>query len=100
MISNIGDFVADDFLMAPSSMSTDGDLGSGQLGAHLQSLAVNSITCPEGECSDSGFALGIYSSSEGGGGGPQEIPEPGVLALFGTGLLSLGLIGRRRKHLA
>ncbi|ADE15324.1 protein of unknown function DUF1555 [Nitrosococcus halophilus Nc 4] len=96
MVSNIGDFVADDFLMAPSSVSTDNDLGSGQLGAHLQSLAVNDATCPDGSCSDSGFALGVYSD----GGGPQQIPEPSVLALFGTGLLGLGLIGRRRKRLA
>jgi hypothetical protein len=35
----------------------------------------------------------------GGGGIPQQVPEPGMLVLFGTGLLGLGLIGhRRRKH--
>jgi PEP-CTERM motif len=37
------------------------------------------------------------AGTPGGGGGPTEIPAPATLLLLGSGLLGLGLLGRRRK---
>lgn len=86
------DLVETIFTNAPTALSNDA--GSGQLGAHLQSLTVNSTTCPQGGCSDSGFAFGDYDV-DGGGGPPTEVPEPSVLFLLGSGLLGLWYSRRR-----
>lgn len=83
MILSTGVFTANDFLNAPLAISNDA--GSGQMGAHLQSLNAS-----PGQ-SDSGFAFGNYS---GGGSPPQQIPEPTTHLLLGLGLL--GLLFTRR----
>lgn len=84
---------AADFLNAPSSSSGDLVLGSGQLGAHLQSLTVNSTTCSQGECSDSGFAMGNYESEQ------TSVPEPGTVAALGVFAVgSLGLLRKKAKQ--
>jgi hypothetical protein len=84
LVLNSGTFSKSMFL---SAGTTDLAVGEAQLGAHLQSLSVNSTTCPgAGTCSDSGFAIGNYV--EGGGGGPTiKIPSPTPLALIGIGIL-------------
>ncbi|MEQ6342227.1 MAG: PEP-CTERM sorting domain-containing protein [Gammaproteobacteria bacterium] len=82
MILSTGIFTANDFLNAPISNSNDA--GSGQMGAHLQSLNAS-----QGQ-SDSGFAFGDYES----GVNPSEIPEPTTHLLLGLGLL--GLLFTRR----
>lgn len=41
--------------------------------------------------------IALLGAGEGGGGGDDEIPEPGVLFLMGAGLLGLGLARRRKS---
>lgn len=86
----IADCTDANFLDAPVSNSNDA--GSGQLGAHLQSL-----NAAAGQ-SDSGFAFGNYEGDD-GGGPPQQIPEPGSLLLLGVALAAAGLTLGRRRHL-
>lgn len=78
----------DAFLDAPTAISNDA--GSGQLGAHLQSLTIAGNCGDSTDCSTSGFAFGDYQG-DGGGGGGGSIPEPGILLLVGAGLMGLGL---------
>lgn len=82
----VDDFAATDFTDAPFLTAA---AGSGQLGAHLQSLVVNDATCPAGDCSDSGFAFGSYRT-------PNELSAPSALGLLGLGLLALAWTTRRR----
>ena len=94
-----GEITSENFELAPDWESNDPSLTEGQLGAHIGALAVNQITCPQGGCSDSGFAVGDWGTGGGGGGGggdPTPIAEPGSLALLGMGLAGL-VISRRRK---
>jgi len=92
-LTGLGAFFTEDlFLDAPIEESNDA--GSGQLGAHVQSLCVE----PGPNCtttSASGFAFGDYVVDD-GGSPPLQIPEPGALFLMGAGLLGLGM-ARRRK---
>lgn len=82
------EFGLNTFLSAPDSTNGPNTTGF-QVAASFQTVGTDG--------QDSGVATGRYIE---GGGGLQQIPEPNVLALFGTGLLGLGLIGRRRKRLA
>lgn len=95
---NSGNFQQSDFLNADSSTSNDNQLGSGQLGAHLQSLTVNNTTCQQGNCSDSGFALGNYEHDNGSPPPepPVSVPEPS--SLFGLAfMVGAFKVMRRRK---
>jgi hypothetical protein len=91
-----GVWAASDFLNAPTSTSKDAGLGSGQLGAHLQSL-----TALRGQ-SDSGVALGGYFEPRAPLAplGPATVPEPSTVTIFlllgGAGLVCC----RFRKNLA
>jgi hypothetical protein len=67
-----------DFLSAPA-----GGHGPFLSAAHVQGIGPND--------GDSGWV------APGGDVPPQQIPEPGILALLGTGLLGMTLLGRRRR---
>lgn len=84
MTYSLGNLTEAMFTGATTAISNDA--GSGQLGAHLQSLSVAGCS----GCSDSGFAFGNYVS---GGGG--DVPEPLSLALVGIGALALVRARRR-----
>ena len=88
MTSLTGNFTPASFLDAPLTIT---NVGSGQLGVHLQSLTTTEVNCGSNPCSDSGFAFGGYGTP------PQEIPEPGTLALLGLGLLGFGASRRYKK---
>lgn len=99
MTKSTGNFTAADFLSAASTCSTDTALGCGQLGTHLQSLTV----AQGSGLSDSGFALGNYSSSTSStsstsGQTSGNIPEPSSsgLVFLGLGLVAASFWTRRR----
>lgn len=79
-----GFFTPQNFLNAAPTTTA---AGTGQLGAHLQSLTANCGGVSN--CSDSGFVIGGYTPGNG------EVPEPGTIALLGIGML--GAIGLRRR---
>ncbi len=89
-------WVLNDFLLATTALSNDA--GSGQMGAHLQSLTTQGNCGSSTNCSDSGFAFGLYAEKTNGGGGGSggQTPEPSVVALMGIGLLGMGA-SRLRK---
>lgn len=92
MTSNAGNFTAALFTGAPIARSNDA--GSGQLGAHLQSLTTAGNCGGSTNCFDSGFAFGSYDPRD-----PPVtvIPEPATLALLGLGLLAFGVARRHKK---
>jgi hypothetical protein len=69
---------------------------------NLGGLYAYDLTCPTGEALCHTWLMnGLYTDANGGEiniiGAPAPTPEPATLALFGTGLLSLGLLRRRRR---
>jgi hypothetical protein len=84
-----GNFLVSDFLNAALSCSNNEALGCGQVGAHVGSLSAGP------EQSDSGFALGNYSTNP---LPPAPIPEPGSLLLTGAGAAWLARTVRRRTR--
>jgi len=87
-----GFFSSLDFLNATTTISNDA--GSGQLGAHLQSLTIGG-NCGS-NCSDSGFAFGNYTYRDNPSSGPVPEPNASSLALLGMGILGATLWMRRR----
>jgi len=87
----LGNLSTLNFLNAPTAISNDA--GSGQLGAHLQSLDITGCT----GCSDSGFAFGNYVARQDPDPTPDPIPEPGILSLLAVGLLGMGASARRKN---
>ena len=86
-----GNFLASDFLNAALACSNDDLLGCGQMGAHVGSLSAGP------DQSDSGFAMGNYSTTP-TNPPPAAIPEPGSLLLTGAGAAWLARKVRRRKR--
>lgn len=82
-----GNFAPIDFLNA---LTTNTTAGTGQLGAHLQSL--NKL----GTNATSGFAVGNYEQQT--VIITHSVPEPGVLLLMGSGLVGVALMRRRDKR--
>ncbi|MBA4142830.1 MAG: PEP-CTERM sorting domain-containing protein [Nitrosospira sp.] len=86
-----GNFTTGLFTNAPIALANDA--GTGQLGAHLQSLTTAGNCGTSTNCSDSGFAFGGYDP----GTPPEQISEPVTLALLGLGLLGIAATRRRKK---
>ena len=84
-------FVADDFLSASMTNLND-ELGSHQLGVHLQSLTLGNKG--DSATEDSGFAVGDYSQTP----PATPVPEPSTVMLVGTGLLGMIAFGRKRLN--
>ena len=66
-------------------------------------ICSNNPNCVEGDIDINDFAPFSHDGQTGGddgGGGQQEIPEPGLMALFGMGLLGMGVSRTRRKRKA
>ncbi|PAY17006.1 hypothetical protein CKO51_23505 [Rhodopirellula sp. SM50] len=70
----------------------NGDAGSGQLGAHLQSL-----TKGPGNTTDSGFAFGMYQDST-SVPPPGMVPEPGSMVTWSLFAVGCFASARRRRQ--
>lgn len=92
MFKGAGDFTLNDFLLAPLLTA---DAGSGQLGAHLQSLTNDAETCgsPSRCTTNSGFAFGDYQANDVLVPNTSiQVPEPGVLVMMPMALLLMGWV--------
>jgi hypothetical protein len=82
-----------DAMFTGASTAVSNDSGSGQLGAHLQSLVAGS-----GQ-TNSGFAFGYYVPQGPSSGPGASTPEPGTVAIWSLiGMVGLGNAVRRRRR--
>jgi hypothetical protein len=80
-----------------ASITDDGAVQDGQLGAHIGGLRRGCSAFVVGTYGESPDPTASTSDSEYCGSG-STVPEPSIIALFGLGLLGLGFARRRRTH--
>ncbi len=80
-------------LSLDSFFATDGDIFGARMKSFTSGDGSSKLACRSvQDCPGS-----TSSSSSSGGPGGNEVPEPGMLAIFGLGLLGLGALSRRRQ---
>jgi PEP-CTERM motif len=81
----------------PSTLSTDADLYHGQGWMNYGVPDATTGRAPHVAATDWLFIARIPTCPPGAQCGPTQVSEPGTLALFGLGLLGLGVLRRRRR---
>jgi len=117
--SNVTDTLSVTFNFTQPAGGSTGISGSGTASTFLGFITSGSITWSgsstltfaDGDTITVSLSNGSFSTFSGadidatityagspGGGGVAAIPEPASIALFGAGLLGLGMVGRRRRR--